>query len=197
MRRSAGMRTGERAERRNAGGCGQAQETAKIGISSARERAGISPATPSCAMALGQYMPRTRHFVFDPGLGGLVLVPKVELVHKDASERNPKSHGTHHHWRAQQHLPHSVPNTVTVMDPLSTCSSHVRRSSMSFPRRSILCMSKNTVASGEYFWSALRQATSSSTSGTQAAAAGLVHGLVPLHTAFDHLPARLGAHLCL
>ncbi len=36
--------------------------------------------------------------------------------------------------------------------------------------RSILCTSKNMVASGEYFWGALRQATSSSTSGTQAAA---------------------------
>src|SRR6266702_2096865 len=91
-------------------------------------------ATPSCAMALGQYMPRTQHFVFDPGLGGLVLVPKVELVHEDASECNPKSHGTHHHWRAQQHLPHSVPNTVMATDPLSTCSSHMRCSSMSFPR---------------------------------------------------------------
>src|SRR6266702_4378278 len=49
MRRSAGMRTGERAECGNAGEHGRAQEgagelleTVKIGISSARERAGVS-----------------------------------------------------------------------------------------------------------------------------------------------------------
>ncbi len=109
--------------------------------------------------------------MFDPGLGGLVSVPKVELVHEDAGERNPKSRSTHHHWRAQQHLPHSVPNTVTATDPLSTCSLRVQCSRIvlfSPTTRSILCTSKNTVASGEYFWSASRQATSSSTSGTAA-----------------------------